>query len=85
MLIGLLVGTRRSRVGVLLFGVGGLALLISPVLTGNYIGRYLVPLTGPMMAAGAVTITELWRRRTPGGHLAGREQPLDGVHQAIVE
>ncbi len=63
MLIGLLVGTRRSRLGVLLFGVGGLALLISPVLTGNYIGRYLVPLTGPMMAAAAVTITELWRRR----------------------
>jgi hypothetical protein len=62
-LIGLLIGTRRSRVGVLLFGVGGLALLVSPVLTGNYVGRYLVPLTGPMMAAAAVTITELWRRR----------------------
>jgi 4-amino-4-deoxy-L-arabinose transferase-like glycosyltransferase len=64
-LIGLLIGTRRSRLGVLLFGVGGLALLVAPVLTGNYIGRYLVPLTGPMMAAAAVTITELWRRR-PG-------------------
>lgn len=62
-LIGLLIGTRRSRVGVLLFGIGGLALLVAPVLTGNYIGRYLVPLTGPMMAAAAVTITELWRRR----------------------
>ena len=68
LLIGLLVGTRRSRVGVLLFGVGGLALLLSPVLTGNFIGRYLVPLTGPMMAAAAVTITELWRRR-PGAQV----------------
>ena len=65
-LIGLAIGTRRSRVGVLLFGVGGLALLVAPVLTGNYIGRYLVPLTGPMMAAAAVTITELWRRRPTG-------------------
>jgi 4-amino-4-deoxy-L-arabinose transferase-like glycosyltransferase len=64
-LIGLILGTRRSRVGVLLFGVGGLALLVAPALTGNYVGRYLVPLTGPMMAAAAVTITELWRRR-PG-------------------
>ena len=62
-LIGLVIGTRRSRVGALLFGAGGLALLISPVLTGNYIGRYLVPLTGPMMAAAAVTLSELWRRR----------------------
>jgi 4-amino-4-deoxy-L-arabinose transferase-like glycosyltransferase len=63
MLIGLLIGTRRSRVGVLLFGVGGLALLVAPVLTGNYIGRYVVPLTGPMMAAAAITLTELWRAR----------------------
>ncbi len=63
-LLGLLIGTRRSRVGVLLFGVGGLALLLSPVLTGNYIGRYMVPLTGPMMAAAAITIAELWRRRS---------------------
>lgn len=63
LLVGLAIGTRRSRVGVLLFGVGGLALLVAPVLTGNYIGRYLVPMTGPMVAAAAVTITELWRRR----------------------
>jgi 4-amino-4-deoxy-L-arabinose transferase-like glycosyltransferase len=60
-LIGLVIGTRRSRVGVMLFGVGGLALLVAPVLTGNYIGRYLVPLTGPLMAAAAITITKLWR------------------------
>jgi 4-amino-4-deoxy-L-arabinose transferase-like glycosyltransferase len=60
--IGLVIGTRRSRIGVLLFGVGGLALLVAPVLTGNYLGRYVVPMAGPMMAAAAITIAELSRR-----------------------
>jgi hypothetical protein len=35
-LLGLAVGTRRSRVGVLLLGIGGLALIIAPPLTANY-------------------------------------------------
>jgi hypothetical protein len=62
-LIGLVIGSRRSRAGVLLFGVGGLALIFAPALTANYAGRYLVPLAGPMLAAAAITIVELWRRR----------------------
>ena len=78
MLIGLVIGTRRSRVGVLLFGVGGLALLVAPVLIGNYIGRYMVPLTGPMMAAAAVTLTELWRRRPVALHTARRRSARTG-------
>ncbi len=65
-LIGLLVGTRRSRVGVLLFGIGGLALLLAPVLTGNYVGRYTVPMAGPLFAASAITLVELWRRLMAG-------------------
>lgn len=68
-LIGLAVGSRRSRFGVLLFGVGGLSLLAAPVLTGNYVGRYTVPVAGPLMAATAITITELlhiWRRSKSG-------------------
>jgi hypothetical protein len=60
--VGLLVGGRRSRVGVLLFGIGGLALLVAPVLTGNYVGRYTVPMAGPLMAAAGIAILELWRR-----------------------
>jgi 4-amino-4-deoxy-L-arabinose transferase-like glycosyltransferase len=66
-LIGLAIGTRRSRVGVLLFGIGGLALIVAPALTANYVGRYTVPMAGPLMAAAAITIVELWRgqvRRT---------------------
>ena len=34
-LIGLAIGTRRSRVGVLLFGVGGLALIMVPGVDGT--------------------------------------------------
>lgn len=65
-IVGLLVGGRRSRVGVLLFGIGGLALLVAPVLTGNYVGRYTVPMAGPLMAAAAITILALRdRRRSP--------------------
>lgn len=60
-LVGLAVGSRRSRIGVLLFGVGGLALLIPATLTANYVGRYMVPMAGPMMAAAAITIIALWR------------------------
>lgn len=61
-LIGLLVGDRRSRVGVLLFGLGGLSLLLAPVLTGTYSGRYTVPMAGLLAGAAAITITELARR-----------------------
>jgi hypothetical protein len=61
-LLGLVVGTRRSRVGVLLFGIGGLSLIVAPALTGTYAGRYTVPMAGPLMAAAAITITEIWRR-----------------------
>jgi len=60
-LIGLLVGPRRARVGVLLLGIGGLSLLIAPALAGNYVGRYTVPMAGLMAAAAAITITELVR------------------------
>lgn len=60
-LIGLLIGTRRSRAGVVLFGVGGLSLLVAPVLTGTYSGRYTVPMAGLLTASAAITITELWR------------------------
>ena len=60
-LIGLVIGTRRSRVGVLLFGLGGLSLIAAPVLVGNYTGRFTVPMAGPLTAASAITILEAWR------------------------
>ncbi len=60
--LGLIIGGRRSRVGVLLFGVGGLSLLVAPVLTGTYAGRYTVPLDGPLVAAAAITVSVLWHR-----------------------
>lgn len=69
-LVGLGVGSRRSRTGVLLFGVGGLSLLLAPVLTGTYSGRYTVPLSGPLMAAAAISLTEMARRaRSAGRHV----------------
>ena len=59
--LGLVIGTRRSRLGVLLFGVGGLTLIVAPALTANYWGRYTIPMAGPLMAAAAITMTSLWR------------------------
>ena len=62
LLVGLLVGTRRSRVGVLLFGASGLAMIVAPALTGNSVGRYVVPMAGPMTAAAAIALFEMKRR-----------------------
>jgi hypothetical protein len=64
-LIGLLVGSARSRFGVFLFGVGGLSLIVGPTFTGTYAGRYTVPMAGPLAAAAAITITELYRAARP--------------------
>jgi hypothetical protein len=63
-LIGLAIGTRRSRAAVVLFGLGGIALIVAPALTSNYTGRYTVTMAGPMAAAAAVTLTELIRARS---------------------
>lgn len=59
-LVGLFVGTRRNRLGVLVLGLGGLALIVPPALTGNYTGRYTVPMAGPMLAGAAIALTALW-------------------------
>jgi 4-amino-4-deoxy-L-arabinose transferase-like glycosyltransferase len=55
-LIGAMIGDRRSRVGVVLFGLGGVSLIVAPALTSTYSGRYTVPLAGPLMAAAAIAI-----------------------------
>jgi 4-amino-4-deoxy-L-arabinose transferase-like glycosyltransferase len=60
-LIGLLVGPARSRAGVLLFGIGGLALLVAPVLSVFYVARYMVPISAPLASAAAITAVALWR------------------------
>lgn len=60
-MIGLLLGSRRNRVGVLLFGVGGLALLAAPTLSGIYVGRYTVPLAGLLGAGAAIAANSIWR------------------------
>ena len=71
-LLGLAVGTRRSRVAVLLFGVGGLSLIIAPAFTANYYGRYTIPMAGPLAAAAAISILALWRAyRRKDGRSAG--------------
>ena len=91
-LIGLLVGTRRSRVGVLLFGIGGLALLVAPVLTGNYVGRYTVPMAGPLLAASAITLVSCGaaygpptpRRPAPGARIPTRARAVV-VRAAVLD
>ncbi len=60
-LLGLFTGPRRMRIGVLLFGLTGIALLVAPVVGGIYVGRYAVPLGGPMAAAAALAATSVIR------------------------
>ncbi|MBV9466554.1 MAG: glycosyltransferase family 39 protein [Solirubrobacterales bacterium] len=59
-LLGLFIGPRRARVGVLLFGVGGLAMLVFPTFGVYYLGRYQVPIAGPMAASAAICLWSLW-------------------------
>jgi hypothetical protein len=66
-LLGLGIGTRRTRLGVLLFGVGGLTLIVAPALTANFWARYTVPMAGPLVAAAAIAVVGIvrahpWRR-----------------------
>jgi 4-amino-4-deoxy-L-arabinose transferase-like glycosyltransferase len=62
-LLGLLIGpTRRTRVAIFLYGVGGIALLFSPAIAGIYVGRYTVPVAGLMAVAAAIAIHSLWLR-----------------------
>jgi hypothetical protein len=75
-LVGLVVGSRRSRAAVALFGLGGISLLVAPILTANYYGRYTVPLAGLMMAATAIAVVELWRRHARRRDQPGRDDPL---------
>jgi 4-amino-4-deoxy-L-arabinose transferase-like glycosyltransferase len=58
---GLFVGERRSLL--ILFGLGGLSLLLAPSVIGEYSGRYTVPMVAPMLAAAAIAAEALWRRR----------------------
>jgi hypothetical protein len=64
LLTGLALITSRGsrRAGVVLFGLGGLALIASAALSGTYAGRYVVPMAGPMMAAAAIAAHETYRR-----------------------
>jgi hypothetical protein len=69
-LLGLFIGSRRSRVCVLLFGVGGLAQLIMPTISLLYMGRYTVPLAGLFAAGAAIALSSAWemvRSRLPAG------------------
>jgi len=59
--LGLLVGDRRLRIGVLLFGVGGLAMLVLPMFGAWYTGRYVVPLAGPIAAGASIALLSVWR------------------------
>ncbi len=60
-LLGLFVGDRRSRIGVFLFGVGGLAMLTLSMFGGWYVGRYTVPIAGTVAAGAAIALCSLWR------------------------
>ncbi len=59
--LGLLVGDRRLRIGVLLFGVGALAMLVLSAFGAWYTGRYIVPIAGPITAGASIALLSMWR------------------------
>jgi len=59
--LGLLIGDRRLRIGVLLFGVGALAILVLSTLGTWYVGRHTVPIAGPIAAGASIALLSLWR------------------------
>lgn len=61
-LLGLVVGPRRHRVGVLVFGVGGLAQLVGPTAVVLYMGRYTIPVAGLIAAGAAISVSSLVER-----------------------
>ena len=62
---GLFVGSRRSRAGVLLLGIGGLAQLLLPTFLVMYSGRYLVPVAGLVAGGAAISARSLTRAAAP--------------------
>jgi hypothetical protein len=55
------------------------------VLTGNYVGRYTVPMAGPLVAASAIALVALWRRwserREPEVQPGGADPPASAPAQ----
>ena len=76
--LGLALGDRRHRLGIALFGLGGLSMLLLPLFGGWFAGRYLVPNSGPIAAGAAIALHALWlygRARWAAREGAGRERP----------
>jgi hypothetical protein len=65
LLMGLCIGSRRNRIGVLLLGIGGLATIVPPVFASEYIGRYIVPPAGMIAAGATIALLALTGRSSP--------------------
>ena len=71
--VGLVTGRGRERLAVLLLGGLSVILLLIPVATLNYDGRFGVPVHGPLAAAAAIGALGVLRRGAPAAaRLAGR-------------
>jgi Dolichyl-phosphate-mannose-protein mannosyltransferase len=69
---GLFVGPRRNRIAILVLGVSGLAIIVLPVFGSNYVGRYMVPPSGPIVAAAAIALMSIVPRlRRAAANLTG--------------
>ena len=84
-LLGLVLGDRRARTALCLFGLGGVSLLAAPALTGGYSGRYTVPMALPLLSASAIALHTLVRRSRLSGQ-RNRARALGGIPalQAVV-
>jgi hypothetical protein len=83
---GLCVGSRRHRAGVMLFGIGGLAQLVGPTIGVLYMGRYTVPVAGPIAAGAAIalsSVTKWGRQRAEGTGRAARPRGRPAAQGAL--
>ena len=62
--LGFLIPGKRAYL--VLFGGGGLSLLLAPSLIGFYVARYSVPIAAPMLASAAIAGETLWTRLRSG-------------------
>jgi hypothetical protein len=87
-LCGLLVGSRRNRIAVLVLGVGGLAMFVLPTFSIIYVARYSIPSAGMITAAAAIAVLSLVSAargvRAPRRRSAPDRHPPEGAEQAAA-
>jgi hypothetical protein len=82
--VGLVACRGRARLGVLLIGTSSFLLLLIPVATLNYDGRFSVPVQGPLAAAAAIGAWGAARRVVPAAARRAVQLPALGSARRLA-